>query len=91
MTRMFYARRTAGGRVCSFKGKSTTMNRTSSTTSNAPPQHSIRDQMTSTAVIHNPNIPSNDQIRASKPQMDHLAQKLSSIKVKKQRNISFNL
>ena len=95
MARMIYARRTAGGRCCSFKGKHNTTTikgpPTNSKTNPGPPQHTIREQMSGTAVIMNPNIPSNEQVRQSKSQMDNLAQKLQNVKIKKQRNITFNL
>ena len=101
MGRLIFARKTNGGRCCSFKGKGGAMTKS---THQAPPNnrthapkesvcdqmHSIEQPKPSTAVIYNPNIPSNNHMKQNKPQMDAFTKRLESLKVKK-RNISFSI
>ena len=92
--KVIYARKTNGGRCCSFKHKSTTTNgqRHASKPAREEEQETAVQQLTGTSIksVTNPHIPSNQQVQAKKPKMDAFARKLESVKLKK-RNITFSL
>lgn len=94
--KLVYARKTSGGRCCSFKHKCTTMPKAHSQ-SNPRRKEEDEDQTvmnqlqgSSIKTVTNKNIPTNAQIEAKKPKMDAFARKLEGIKLKK-RNITFTL
>lgn len=93
--KLVYARKTSGGRCCSFKHKSTTMSKGQSQSNprrKEEEEDTVMNQLQGTSIktVTNKNIPSNAQIEAKKPKMDAFARKLEGIKLKK-RNITFSL
>lgn len=93
--KLVYARKTSGGRCCSFKHKSTTIPKPHSQSKSRQEdeeEQTVMNQIQGTSIktVTNKNIPSNAQIEAKKPKMDAFARKLEGIKLKK-RNITFSL
>lgn len=94
--KVIYARKTSGGRCCSFKHKSTTTNghrqQAHLKKEKEEEQETVLHQLTGTSIktVTNPRIPTNAQVQAQKPKMDAFARKLESVKLKK-RNITFSV
>ena len=100
MAKIIYARRTGGGRCCSFYGRngvrSMKRNDASSMSTNAgmgtraPAPEEVGETTTPTKTITNGNIKSNKQVEAQKKQMNQVIRKLETVNVKR-KNISFDI
>lgn len=98
MAKIIYARRTSGGRCCSFYGrtgvrsmKRNEMGGTGVKTevgTHQVPEPSVQQRPTKT--ITSGNIKTNKEIEAQKKQMNQVIRKLESVNVKR-KNIAFDI
>lgn len=103
MAKIIYARRTAGGRCCSFYGRSgvRSMKRNDTHMPNNTPNHSTSNEaepskplqeraMAPTKTITSGNIKTNKEVEKQKKQMNQVIRKLENVNVKR-KNITFDI
>ena len=99
MARIVLTRKTSGGRTCFFMGKGGRMTTTRGRGGTRPPK-GVKETMNETStpnskasivMMDKKQTPSNHQVSQTKSNHDNLINKLSSLKLTKPKNISFQV
>lgn len=104
MARIVMTRKTSGGRTCFFKGKGGRMTTSRGKSGSKPPtgaqREGVKETMNQThtpspkapiAMMESRSTPSNYKMTQTKVNHDNLVKKLSSMKLSKPKNISFDV